>query len=383
MHAIRTQCETVPNRTHVPYIPLFVIFLTVMATDANSAIAKQQNADANSFIASQNTKQSYNLKLQQLAQTAADSKVESSYRIGAEDLLSITVYSAPELNRTVRVSEQGTIALPLIGDVPAAGFTARQLEMVIEELLNRSYMNDPQVTVFVQEMQSHPVAVFGAVGKPGIYQIQGPKSLIEVLSLAQGLADDAGDKVIVMRRSGAASAASANSLTPEIAHSISLRSVSARPEPITDSKNSAESMQIDLKELLSSTSPVYNIQVKPGDIVKVPHAGIVYVVGEVRKPGGFLLRANESISVLQALALAEGTTSTSSQKAARIIRTSKSGAREEIRINLKKILAGKEADPVLLSHDILFVPNSTGKSAFYRGAEAAVSITAGLIVYRW
>ena len=329
------------------------------------------------------TTEDYNLRLQQLAaRRDAAAKDANEYRIGANDLLEISVYNAPDLNRTVRVSAGGTISLPLTGDVQASGLTTEEIETRIEGLLRQNYMNDPQVNVFVKEIQSHPVSVFGAVGRPGVYQIQEPESLIQVLSQAQGLANDAGDKVIVMRGGGLEHEGSASANGFDFRGPGDSASSLAPSRKQSPAENDAKAQQISLKELLTSAGSASNVEVYPGDVVKVPPAGIVYVVGEVHKPGGFLLRTNESISVLQALALAEGTTSTSSQKGARIIRADAAGEKKEIRIDLKRILEGKAADPVLQSKDILFIPNSAGKSAFYRGAEAALSITGGLIVYR-
>lgn len=342
------------------------------------------SASSQSAITPPNSTQGYNQRLGELARGVTDQSASSSadYRIGAEDLLDVSVYGAPDLDRTVRVAANGSISLPLIGNVQAAGLTCAELEGEIESLLQKKYMTHPQVNVFLKEMQSHPVSVIGAVGKPGVFQIRGAESLIEVLSMAQGLADDAGDSVIVMRHGGIANAAFTRSPDSLEVNAGIPRGASAKPGPPFSEKDD-EGMRIDLKDLLVSADPRYNVMVYPGDVVKVPPAGIVYVVGQVRKPGGFLLKTNQNLSVLQALALAEGTTSTSAGKAARIIRTEEqSGKREEIPVNLSRILSGKAPDPVLESKDILFVPNSAGKTAFYRGAEAAVSITGGLIVYR-
>src|SRR5437660_11756394 len=124
------------------------------------------------------------------------------YRIGFDDVLDVSVFEAQELNREVRVSSAGEISLPLLESVHAAGLTPRELELVLEELLRRTYMKDPHVSVFVREMQSHPVSVLGAVGKPGVCQGRGSKTLPEILSLAEGLADDAGETVIIMRGAG-------------------------------------------------------------------------------------------------------------------------------------------------------------------------------------
>jgi len=310
------------------------------------------------------TSKDYNRRLLELSRGETQAAKESSaedYRIGTEDLLDISVFEAPELNRTVRVSASGEISLPLIGALQAAGLTASDLEAVLREHLKQTYMKDPHVSVFVREMQSHAVSVFGAVEKPGVYQIRDSKTVVEVLSMAEGLADDAGDKVIVVRGTD----------DPGIGDSAG----SNPSEPRT--------ISIDLKDILQSGDPRYNVMVYPGDIVKVPKAGIVYVVGEVKKPGGFLLKTNENISVLQALALAEGLTNTSAKSRARIIHTNEgTGKRTEIPIDLQKVLTGKAPDPILHANDIVFVPNSTGKSAFYKGAEAAVSIVGGVIIYR-
>lgn len=358
----------------------------------SSVVAQSQRPPgATQLTSPRNTTQGYNQRLEELAETAnVNDLVSGDYRIGAQDLLEISVYGAPDLGGTVRVAADGSISLPLIGDERAEGLTALELERQTAGLLATKYMNHPQVSVFVKEIQSHTVSVIGAVGKPGVFQIRGPKSLVEVLSMAQGLADDAGDRVILMRHGEIAHAAFPHSPHPQpsrvdtaISRGESVKAESFGNDPADSGGDEAEGLQINLKDLLMSSDPLYDVMVYPGDVVKVPPAGIVYVVGQVRKPGGFLLKTNQNLSVLQALALAEGTTSTSAEKKVRIIRTEGlSGKREEIPINLKRILAGKAADPVLQARDILFVPNSAGKTAFYRGAEAAVSITGGLIVYR-
>lgn len=327
------------------------------------------------------TTDEYNQRLKEL-EGGLGGVVQSSpaedYRIGGEDLLEISVFEAPELNRTVRVAASGEVSLPLLGTVQATGLTLRELEVVLQELLRRSYMKEPHVAVFVREMQSHPVSVFGAVKKPGVFQIRGPKTLLEVLSMAEGLADDAGDTVIVMRRAGLPEAAD-----PPPAQSAATRIPQNNSSKDVTDAGTGKTVEIDLKNLLQSGDPHHNVLIYPGDVVKVRRAGVVYVVGEVKKPGGFVLKTNENVSVLQALALAEGLTRTSAKSRAHIIRTDEAtGARSEIPLNLDKILSGKAADPLLKPKDIVFVPNSTGRTAFYRGAEAAIGIGTGLIIYR-
>lgn len=310
-------------------------------------------------------------------------------RIGPDDLLEITVFEAPELDRTVRVSANGEIALQLAGAVKAAGLTPRELESVLEELLRRTYMKDPHVGVFVRELESHPVSVVGAVKKPGVYQIRGTKTVLELLSMSEGLADDAGDTLLVVRGAGFPGSNGTNDPQPEPptggapSPATGDGALARSPASLSAQGGTGEIVEVNLKSLLETKDPAANISVHPGDIVKVTHAGIVYVAGEVKKPGGFVLKSNESISVLQALALAEGLTRTSLKSQARIIRTDQStNKRVEIPVDLGKVLASKTPDPMLQPKDILFVPDSSAKSAFYRGAEAVVSTATGVIIYR-
>jgi len=330
------------------------------------------------------TTDEYNQRLGQLKQSLAGPVPNSAaedYRIGPQDLLEISVFEAPELNRAVRVSASGEISLPLLGAVQASGVTPKALEFVLQELLRRSYMKDPHVSVFMKEMQSHPVSVFGAVKKPGVFQIDGPKSLVEILSMAEGLAEDAGDTVIVMR--GAGLPGTAQSALNDPPAESKPQGPAAGASPATEKKTGGNTVETNLKNLLESGDPRYNVVVYPGDVVKVARAGVVYVEGEVKRPGGFMLKTNENISVLQAVALAEGLTRTAARSRARIMRTDEAtGTRTEIPINLDKILAGGLTDPILRPKDIVFVPNSTGKSAFYSSTQAIVSIGSAA-VYRW
>jgi len=330
------------------------------------------------------TTDDYNQRLGQLKQNlpgpVANSAAED-YRIGPQDLLEISVFEAPELNSAVRVSASGEISLPLVGAVQASNLTPKALEFVLQELLRRSYMKDPHVSVFMKEMQSHPVSVFGAVKKPGVFQIDGPKSLVEILSMAEGLAEDAGDTVIVMRGAGLPGAQKpvADSPSPNGKSDVTAANAS---NSSGDQAGSA-TVESSLKNLLESGDPRYNVIVYPGDVVKVTRAGVVYVEGGVKKPGGFMLKTNENISVLQAVALAEGLSRTAAGSRARIMRTDETtGTRTEIPIDLDKILAGGITDPLLRPRDIVFVPNSTGKSVFYGSTQAAVSIGSAA-VYRW
>jgi polysaccharide export outer membrane protein len=342
------------------------------------------------------TPQDYN---QTIAELAAETKapdassLREDYQIGPEDLLEISVLEAPDLNRTVRVSDDGAISLALLGSIQVAGMSTRELQADLQDRLRRTYMKDPQVGVFVQEMRSHPVSVFGAVEKPGVYQIRYAKPLIEILSMAQGLANDAGDTVIVMRHQGATPApafASLSSSSPTLTtdQPVGIAIPAPGPSGLAIGESSAtESITINLKDLLDSGNPRSNVLVYPGDLVKVSRAGIVYVVGQVHKPGGFVLKTNENISVLQAIALAEGVTPNAKGKEARIFVAS--GANEqpkEVAINLDKIMAGKAPAPILKPDDVLFIPNSAGKETLHvleQSTAGIVGALGGAAIYRW
>jgi polysaccharide biosynthesis/export protein len=360
---------------------MMVACASVLAGGLRGPLGAQEKPKPQPAEISGETIQDYNQRLKRLERMADKQgafRTHDEYRMGAGDLLEVSVFEAPELGRTVRVSETGEISLPLLGVVRASGLTPRQEEGLLEELLRRSYMKDPHVTVFVKEMQSHAVSVFGAVRRAGVFQIRGAKTLLEMLSMAEGLADDAGDTVLVVRPS-----IGAEDNQPVDSADAATVPVSFAEHAESDAAAGGRVEEIPLKNLLESGDARLNVLVFPGDLVKVPRAGIVYVVGEVKRPGGFQLKGNENISVLQAIALAEGLTGTSAKSKARIIRTDQAtGKRTEIAIHLGKVFAGKLPDPTLEPRDILFVPKSASRSALYRGLEAAVSVGTGLAVYR-
>jgi polysaccharide export outer membrane protein len=263
---------------------------------------------------------------------------DEDYRIGPNDVLSIAVLQASELNTSVRVSEQGEVSIGLAGIVPVGGLTLRQAEQAIKARLQQKYIRDPEVVVQVTEIQSHPISVLGAVRKPGVFQVRGTKTLLEVLSLAEGVADTAGDSVIVMRGQAGIGG------------------------PATEGSPTAAPIEVKLKTLLASTDPAANISIHPGDVVKVPQAAMVYVVGEVKKPGAFPMPSNEKLTVLRAIALGEGLAPTAAKGDVLILRSKENGERHEIAVHLDRILKSKETDIVLQAQDVLFVPTSGGKA---------------------
>lgn len=372
-----------------------VVFGSPCARAQTSAASGQTSQESNPP-----STQDFNRRLEQLRHKAASQEnqaVAADYKIGAQDVVDINVFEATELNRSLRVAANGEISMPLIGAVQATGLTARELENSLEEKL-RVYMHDPHVGVVVSGVESHPISVLGAVTQPGVFQVRGSKTLLEMLSLAQGLTDDAGDKVLVMRGAGTnldssdpAPATTAPIGGSSSAHEPVMKMASTKEaevdppqgnDPPGPDANNPNTIQIDLRLLLDSADPRYNIPVYPGDIVKVPRAGIVYVVGSVKKPGGFTIRTNEPMSVLKAMALAEGLESTAAKSRTRVIRTDPiTGQRTEIPINLGKILNGKASDMTLRPADIVFVPNSGAKAALYRGSEAAIATASGVVIF--
>jgi polysaccharide export outer membrane protein len=368
------------ERKSVVFAGLVVTFLSNFNPGFLRAQTRTDSASRIATSYPSETTEDYNQRLEQLRNSlvkSGDGSGAGDYRIGSNDLLEINVFEAPELNRSLRVSAGGDITMPLLGEVRAVGLSARELEKVLEDRLLK-YMKDPHVGVFVSSIQSHPVSVAGAVKKPGVFQVQGPKSLLEMLSMAEGLADDAGDEVLVMRGAGLQASANQTSGAKEQNASDATLNTSG---PV-DRSNDEETTRINLKNLLESGNPQFNVAIFPGDIIKVSKAGIVYVVGEVKKPGGFVMKSHEQMSVLKAIALAQGLTSTSSKSHTRIIRTDEgTGQKTELPVDLDKILSGKAPDPPLNAADIVFVPNSTGKTVLYKGSEAVMATASGLVIF--
>ncbi len=289
--------------------------------------------------------------------------------VGSGDLLHIDVFDVPELSRDVRVSDTGDISFPLIpGRIAAAGLTPYELQSKIEQLLiENGLVSHPQVSVFVKEQFSEPVNVVGAVKNPLVYQVVRPTTLLEVLAAAGGISDDAGSVVIVTRP---------------------IHDDAPREKPASatsDSQPDVRKITIRLQDLLESGDPVYNIPVYGGDTITVPHAGIVYVLGAgIAQPGGYVLQGHgEQVTVLRALALAHGLTGFAKSNSAVILRNNPlTGHRDEIHVRLKDIEKHKSEDIPLKSNDILYVPDSVGKKALARGAQAAIGIGTSVAIYR-
>jgi len=283
--------------------------------------------------------------------------------LGAHDEITVRVAGSDEASTTpIRIGPDGYINIPFAGRFLAAGSTVEELETKIAAGLSR-YVREPQVSVSIERVQSRPVTVLGAVHHPGVLQVEGQKTLLEVLSLAGGIRDDSGYQIKIVRR---------QEIGP-----LDL------PGAAPDETGRFYVAEVDLEALMEAEHPEYNIFVQPNDVVTVPRARMVFVIGEVTRAGGFVLSERESISVLQALALAGGLGHSPALKNVRILRpTGDAPRKQEIALNLKSIMAGTAADVELQQNDILFVPKSGANAAAKAAARAAVSIGSGITIWR-
>jgi polysaccharide biosynthesis/export protein len=298
-----------------------------------------------------------------IAQLAVASEVkQGDYVIGSSDLLGIEVFDVPELSRDVRVNETGYISLPLMpSKVRAGGLTTFQLQDKLAELLQTNgLVSTPQVSVSVKEQHSQPITVIGAVKNPMVIQALRKTTLLQALSQAGGIADDAGSTVIVTRP-------------------VSDTFESADPGNAA-APSAPQSFTINLSDILESGDSRFNIPLLGGDVVSVPRAGIIYVVGAVARPGGFLLQNDQDrMTMLKMLSLAGGTTNTAKTKNAVILRKNlATGQRDQVPVDLGKVMHLKTQDVQLQANDILFVPDSNGLKALHRAGDVAVTLTTGI-----
>jgi polysaccharide export outer membrane protein len=290
---------------------------------------------------------------------------QSSYILGVDDQITIRVLEAEEVpDKPFRIDEHGDLDVPMIGSVHATGLSLHELSGLLAEKFS-VYIRHPQVTLFLTEMRSQPVSILGAVTSPGIHQLQGHKSLIEMLALAGGVRADAGYRVKITRRAQWGT--------------IPL------PDAKTDSGAEVSVAEIGLKSLLDASHPSDNIAILPEDVITVPVAEMVYVMGEVKKPGGFVLGDRRELTVLQALAMADGATQSAKRSSALILRASSgtgSGAVTQIAVDLRKIIDGHAPDLAMHSTDILYVPGSDARRIAERALESMFSIGTGVAIYR-
>jgi polysaccharide biosynthesis/export protein len=300
---------------------------------------------------------------ERIAQLARASEVkQGDYVIGAGDLLAIDVFDVPELSREIRVSETGYISLPLVpSKIHAEGLTPYQLQDKLAEILQTNgLVSTPQVTVSMKEQHGEPITVIGEVRSPMVIQATRQLTLLQALSQVGGISESAGNNVIITRQQH-----------PDPASSGSGE---------TSAATTSQTFTISLADVLESGDSRYNIPLVGGDVVMVPRAGIIYVVGAINHPGGFVLHDDrDKMTALKMLSLAGGTTPTAKTKNAVILRKNPdSGQRDEVPVDLGKVLKLQSTDVQLLPNDILFVPDSNSKKALRRAGDVAIGLTSGL-----
>ncbi len=288
--------------------------------------------------------------------------VVQDYILGPEDSILVRVLDAEELGiLPYAIDLRGNVDLPRVGRVHAAGRTTEQLEKALADLF-RDYLQDPVVTVSVVEYRSQPISVLGQVTTPGVHQMRGRKTLFEVISEAGGLKEDAGNSIKITRQ---------KEWGP-----IPL------PSAVTDPSGDFSVATVGIHSVMEAQNPRENIAVKPNDVITVPKAELIYVIGAVKRSGGFILSERNDMSVLQALSMAEGLERTASAGKAIILRGRGEANRTEIPVDIKSLLSGKAKDVALLANDILFIPTSAAKSVAMRTLEAVIQAGTGMAIYK-
>lgn len=262
----------------------------------------------------------------QETQVSAREYFVREYVIGPRDLLEIKVFELPEFDHTVRVSEEGSITLPLLGSVQVGGLTKDKAEKKLAELLDK-YVKNAQVSVFIKEYQSSRVAVIGAVEKPGMYELVGRQNLLQMISQAGGFKENAANEIYVLREG---------------------------------QDGNTASISIDLEDLLLNGNQKLNIPLQPNDVINVPVDRLItiYVFGQVREPGALQVKMSKKITLLQAIAQAGGLSENASKRGVIVKRKDKGGKEINMQVNLNDIIKGKKKDIPLKEGDVVIVKES-------------------------
>ncbi|WP_158615531.1 polysaccharide biosynthesis/export family protein [Acidipila sp. EB88] len=269
-----------------------------------------------------------------------------SIMIGPGDLLNVAVFETPEVSTSVRVNQNGEANLPILGPLHLAGQTTSQASAMIEDAYRtRGLLLNPHVTVSETEFASQGASILGEIRQPGVYPTLGSRRLLDMISLAGGVAPTAGRLVSIVHRN-----------------------------------DPQHPVQIALQPTPASVHAQENPVILPGDTVIVAKAGVIYVLGDVLRPGGILVDNNERLSIIEALSLAGGMNKTAALSKTKLVRKLPAG-REEVDLDLKHILYGKQADVLVSDGDILYVPSSLGKTILYRGIEGAFTLAASGVIF--
>ena len=249
------------------------------------------------------------------------------YRLGPKDLISVKVLEIQELNGDWRVSDDGNISLPLLGSIPVVGLSSSDLEGRLEALLTTKFVNRANVSVVIKEFSNKPVSILGAVAKPGSLSVSGRWDLLQAISAAGGLIPGAGRRIYVLRRAD-------NGLS--------------------------DRLEIDADELLVRSSPRWNIPIYSSDVVNIPARAIVrlFVLGQVKIPGAIEFDIDDRITFLTAISRAGGLTDRAAKGSIRIKRRGPDGRDVEIPLAYRRILDGKDPDPILQAGDVVIVKES-------------------------
>jgi polysaccharide biosynthesis/export protein len=281
------------------------------------------------------------------------------YIIGIGDIVNIRIAEEDDVSGRYQVTDSGDVQIPLLSKpVHAAGLTTFDFSKHLsEELKKQQILKEPYVTVFIERGMTQNVSIVGPVARPGIYPIEKPTRVMDVVSMSGGLLPTAGQTITITHA--------------QAEQTGGAKSPSGPNSPVDHNEN--ESVQtLDVVALMSG-NPKDNVLVKPGDQITVAPASVVYVVGAVNRPGAFAIQdPNNGMTVLRAIAMVEGTMSTASLGKTIIVRKSASeSAREEIPLDLNKIMKGKSKDPALMANDILFVPQSGFKQGIRKAGDVA------------
>jgi polysaccharide biosynthesis/export protein len=273
-----------------------------------------------------------------------DAAVKESLMVGPGDLLHITIYDEPGLEQRARVNDAGQVSLSMIGSVKVAGETpVGAAQAIRSKYVAANLLNNPQVSVLVEEYATQTVSVLGQVNRPGAVQMVTPRSILDVIAMSGGLTATA-DRHVTVQRKG----------------------------------NIADRTTVFLPNDADATLKQNALQVYPGDTVVVPKAPIVYVLGDVAHPGGYPMENDSQITVLRSIALAGGSNKTASEGRARLIRQA-NGSYSEQSLHLKDMEKGKVADMQLLPNDVIYVPFSYTKNLVVGGSSIAASAASAII----
>ena len=347
--------NTVKRTTTFFPISLFLAFLFVSCTSGPSPTIPEEHIvspeKTQTEIESSRQMKAMN---EMILMSALSSKRDPyhDYKIGPEDLLEISVFEVEKLNKTVRVSSQGNISLPLLGVLRVKGLTANQLERELTELLAEKYLRDPQVSVFIKEYRSQRISVLGAVKEPKVFEVTGQRTILDMLAMAGGLNDDAGNTLFLIR-------------PPRLKREAS-------KEPQDPEAGGPRTFVINLEELLVKGDLTLNLPLTHGDVINIPVSDKVFVGGEVWRPGGFPLKGKR-MTLSQAIVLAGGLKPQAKGSETKIFRYTENGpGREVVTANVYAIQKGKVEDLYLKDNDIVIVPKH-GVKAFLVGVKETLT----------